>query len=138
MNFKGGEEQIEGFPLAPLIDIVFMLLIFFVATYSLQQQERELNVELPLASEQPMLKAEPEELIINITEDGKIIVEYKEWKLEELKEMLKNLTRVYSKPPAVIIRADRDVKYSRTIDVLDACATAGIHTISFVTLKKSR
>ncbi|MBM4087753.1 MAG: biopolymer transporter ExbD, partial [Planctomycetes bacterium] len=129
------EEDTDSIPLAPLIDIVFQLLIFFVVTYSLLQQERELTVDLPRVSDLPAVKAEPEEVIINITENGALIVQEKVWKLAELGEMLKTMTRVYSRPPSVIIRADRDVKYAYPVDVIAVCGAAGIHEIAFVTWK---
>lgn len=51
MKFQVREPDAAAFPLAPMIDVVFLLLIFFIATMQFSQSERELNVSVPVAEE---------------------------------------------------------------------------------------
>ena len=51
MKFQTREPESADFPLAPMIDVVFLLLIFFIATMQYAQKERELNVSVPVAEE---------------------------------------------------------------------------------------
>ena len=51
MKFQTTEPESAAFPLAPMIDVVFLLLIFFIATMQFSQSERELNVSVPVAEE---------------------------------------------------------------------------------------
>ena len=136
MNFRRSEEPDEGgIPLTSLLDIISQLILFFTVTYSFQQAEKQMQVRLPQSSQKEPVKMGPEQIIINIAEDGSVIVHNKKWTMEDLREALTTMCRVYSTPPVAIIRADADVKYRFTVDVLDACASSGIHTISFVTVR---
>jgi len=136
MNFRRDEEPDEGgIPLTSVLDIVFQLLLFFTVTYSFQQEEKLMNVKLPQSSQKDTLKTGPEQIIINIAQDGTVIMHNKKRSIEELRESLTTFCRTYSAPPVAIIRADADVKYRFTVDVLDACAASGIRTISFATVK---
>ena len=67
-------EQEEPYNLVPLTDMVFNLLIFFMAATTFAQVEKELGIELPQASALTPLSAPPKQLIINIEQDGQIIV----------------------------------------------------------------
>ena len=74
--------------LTPLIDIVFLLLIFFLVVTRFEDLERELKVELPSASEAMPLTAKPKELFINIDKEGKYILQGKVHDLESLEAVL--------------------------------------------------
>ena len=60
--------------LTPLIDVVFLLLVFFLVATRFAQEDRELEVELPTASEARPLTEEPKELFVNIDKDGNYFV----------------------------------------------------------------
>ncbi|MDZ7617582.1 MAG: biopolymer transporter ExbD, partial [Patescibacteria group bacterium] len=74
--------------LTPLIDIVFLLLIFFLVATRFSEEERELDVLLPEASEAQPLTSKPRELFINIDESGRYYVTGKVVAIGELQQLL--------------------------------------------------
>lgn len=136
MRFGEGQEEEEiGFQMAPMIDIVFQLLIFFMVATGIIKYESELTAKLPAMTETVEVK-KFEELLIEITADGKILANKKEYDtfdskdLPALKKLLVGLVALY-KEQVVIIKAHRDAKYERVIDVLNACAHAKITNVLF-------
>src|SRR2546421_11911349 len=98
-------EQDLGVPnMMPLIDVVFLLLIFFLMPSRFEQEERELKVALPeVAEAQPL--AMTQELVINITPEGKYIVAKKEHSEAQLAALLQQ-TRRNNPHRSVLIRGD--------------------------------
>ena len=138
MNFnrKVHRERL-GFQMAPMIDILFLLLIFFMSASIFYQLETELSVSVPTADASRDIKREPGEIIINITPDGTIIVNQRKLALAELTTILTRLSKLYKGQP-VIIRADKKTYHEHVIKVLNACAQCDIWNISFATLKKEK
>lgn len=120
--------------LIPLIDILLYTLIFFMATTVMQEMETELSISVPKASESSDSARTPGEIIINVDRAGKVVVNQKPLAKPELVELLKRITTLYPNQP-VIIRADRKTLHESVVEVLDACAAAGIWNISFSTTK---
>lgn len=118
--------------LAPMIDIVFLLLIFFIVTWQFTRSETELNVSVPTAEEGSELNRPKGEIIINVLPDGTIRVEGLTVNLPQLYEKLAAIARQYENQP-VRIRADGQVVYQRIVEVIDTCQKAGIWNISFAT-----
>lgn len=118
--------------LAPMIDIVFLLLIFFIVTWQFTRSETELSVSVPTARE----GAEPErqrgEIVINILGDSTIRIEGTTVDLPQLLNKLAPIAAAFENQP-VRIRGDGDVAYQRIVDVIDTCQKAGIWNISFAT-----
>ena len=75
MKFQNKEPESAAFPLAPMIDVVFLLLIFFIATMQFSQSERELNVSVPVAEEGADARQTVGEIIVNVKEDGEVVVD---------------------------------------------------------------
>ena len=115
-----------------MIDIVFLLLIFFIVTWQFTRSETELSVSVPTAQE----GAEPErqrgEIVINILADGVIRVEGITVDLPQLLEKLSAIAAQFENQP-VRIRGDGNVEYQRIVEVIDTCQKAGIWNISFAT-----
>ena len=120
--------------LAPMIDIVFLLLIFFIVTWQFTRSETELSVSVPTAQE----GAEPErqrgEIVINILSDNTIRIEGTTVDLAQLLEKLAKIAGQFENQP-VRIRGDGAVAYQRIVEVIDTCQKAGIWNISFATQK---
>jgi len=116
--------------MAPMIDCVFLLLIFHLVTGVYARLEQEMGITVPTADASQPSRRTPGEIIINLVSDGTIIVNRRELTLEELNEILMKVGQLY-KDQSVIIRGDRDAKYGRVIAILDACAKAGIWNVSF-------
>lgn len=118
--------------LAPMIDIVFLLLIFFIVTWQFSRSETELNVSVPTAEEGSELNRPKGEIIINVLSDGIIRVEGNTVDLGQLREKLAAIARQFENQP-VRIRGDGKVEYQRIVEVIDTCQKAGIWNISFAT-----
>jgi len=111
--------------LTPVIDMVFLLLIFFLVATTFQQIEREMNVVLPSAAAATPISAALRELVINVNSEGQIIVAGKRLEPDELSTMVK--TAVAGNPnQKVSVRGDRTTAYSNIVRVLDICKAGGI------------
>ena len=111
----------------PLIDIVFLLLVFFIYAMLSMAVHRGMPVDLP-ASETARVD---KKLILSVTVniDGRIYVDKQRVDLDDLTRVLK--TRAgESKQPGVLLFADRTVAYQTLFQVLDKIRLAGIHRIS--------
>ncbi len=122
-----------SFQLAPMIDVVFLLLCFFVTSQLFAQWEAEIDITLPTARTGQTPQRLPGEIILNILRDGSVVVNGRTLQDEELGDMLKRLAELFPGQP-VVIRADRQTAYEHVVNVLDRCREADIWNISFATL----
>jgi len=122
--------------LTPMIDVVFLLLIFFMVATTFLDPEREIEIELPGAESATTLDKELDEIVINVMEDGSILLSGSAVAADELVWTLKRAAR---KDPAtpVSIRGDRRVAHEVIVRVLDACGTAGLSNLAVGTLEGS-
>ena len=134
MKFRDNQPPPTGFQLAPMIDVVFLLLIFFIVTYQLSDYETELEVSVPTAEEGATTTRHYLEEIINIRSDGTIVMEKQVYTLDELQAKMERLARVNKNQP-IRIRGDADTRYQDVVNVIDRCRKAGIWNVSFATQK---
>ena len=127
-------------PIAPLIDAVFLLLIYFMVTSSLEKQEADISFELPGTVEQEEPLELPDEQIIEIREDGQIVVNEYNYDAPGAKRLIQlqaMLTRLQEASVAnktttqVTIAPDQKTKHSIIIRVMDAVSAAGITGVNF-------
>ncbi len=122
--------------LTPMIDVVFNLIIFFMVGTRFSDMERQFDIHLPQVSEAQPLTSPPDEIIINVFSDGRIIVGEKTLGLDELEVELKQAHDRYA-DQAVLVRGDGRGVYQHVMDVLSVCHTAGITNFSLATQVKS-
>ena len=122
-------EQI-GFQVVPMIDILFLLLCFFVASQIYTRWEAELDITLPTATTAKIEQRLPGEIILNVMKDGATTVNGRRLNDSELADLLAHLVQLFPGQP-VVIRADRQTAYAHVIRVLDLCRKADIWNISF-------
>jgi biopolymer transport protein ExbD len=131
----GSEDGDIGFQIAPMVDVVFVLMLFFMACAGSQIVERALNINLPSGTASSEQKITP--MIIEISSDGVVSMnntvygQPADTDLLNLREFLKNATETFGNNDPVIIRPSPDVKHSRIIDVLNAAAAAHVQNLSF-------
>ena len=120
---EGADEPILN--LTSLIDVVFLLLVFFMVATTFLDPEKEIEIELPeaVAGESP--DSERDELVINVFSDGRIVLSGAELDADDLLLALKSAARVDPDRP-VTIRGDRLVRHERIVKVMDACGQAGL------------
>ncbi|MEX1113756.1 MAG: biopolymer transporter ExbD [Akkermansiaceae bacterium] len=132
MKFTTRQPPPIALQLAPMIDIVLLLLCFFITSWQYSQSETELNVSVPTAQEGADPDRQRGEIIINILPDSTIRVEGITVDLEQLRGKLTAIAKQYQNQP-VRIRGDGDVPYQRIVEVIDTCQKSGIWNISFAT-----
>ncbi|MEK7794383.1 MAG: biopolymer transporter ExbD, partial [Candidatus Hydrogenedentota bacterium] len=107
MNFRLRlQDDVDTIPMAPLIDIVFLTLVFFMATTTYSSLESELDITLPTASGAELSDRQQGEIYINVRADGSIILNEREVNLDELQSVLDRVAE-YFPGGSVIIRGDR-------------------------------
>lgn len=134
MNFLSRmQEEEPAIPMAPMIDIIFLLLIFFITTSVFARLENELSVTVPTAESATTPKRDLGELIVNVKSNGDIIVNQREISTEQLEILLTRIAKQYP-DQSVIIRGDRQASLEHAIEVLDVCAQSGVWNVSFAAL----
>ncbi|MEP6698508.1 MAG: biopolymer transporter ExbD [Verrucomicrobiota bacterium] len=126
--------QHPGIQLAPLVDVLLLLLIFFLMTWNAARNENELDVKVPKASAAKEKAAPIGDVVVNVKTDGNVVVNRRTLNSAELTEMLKNLVQLYP-DQAVVIRGDETGAYKNVVGVLNICSEAGITNIAFATAK---
>lgn len=111
--------------LTAMIDVVLLLLIYFMVASRLSEDERTLDIPLPSAANAMPMTAEPSELIVNIDETGKLFVDDKVVMPAELDAIITRAVVDNPLRPAVIIRADRRVPTQAPVSVMDVCIKCG-------------
>ena len=121
-------EQETPINLMPLIDMVFLLLIFFLVATSFAQEERDQRVKLPITSSPKPLSAPPRQVIINILADGTTKVGARLYTSDKLGKLL---ARVSKNEPdrMVLIRADERSVHKYFAGIARLCRQAGINEI---------
>lgn len=138
MNFTDIKQFVVERPviqMTPLIDMVFLTLIFFMSAFVFYELENELDISVPPAEESHEIQRSPGEIIINIRKDGAVVVNQREMGYDELKKLLARVAGMYKGQP-VIIRGDQETQHKYVIKVLDICAASNIWNISFATMKE--
>ena len=118
--------------MASLMDLVFLLLCFFVTSSVFSQWETEVAITLPTAKSATIPGRMPGEIILNLNADGKVSVNGHALSLEEV---TKRLTRIAENFPGqpVVIRADKTCSYETLMSLIDACRTANVWNFSLAT-----
>jgi len=126
--------QHPGIQLAPLVDVLLLLLIFFLLTWNAARNENELDVKVPKASAAKEKSAPVGDVDVNVKADGNVVVNRRTLTPAELTDLLKSLVQLNTEQ-AVIIRGDEAGAYKNIIGVLNICTEAGITNVAFATAK---
>ena len=134
---KHPEEYMSG-NLTAMIDVVFQLIIFFVATVSLQDTVSDQRIRLAMApSGKPVTTKDPREVNIDVGSDGVLRIARFPYSEREIANILKKLVMDNGNNQIpVIIRGDEKARHDSVKKVMDACAYAGIWKIKFSALKE--
>lgn len=126
--------QHPGIQLAPLVDVLMLLLIFFLLTWNAARNENELDVKVPKASAAKEKAAPPGDVVVNVRTDGTVVVNRRTMNETELSDLLQNLIKLYP-DQAVVIRGDEGGAYKNVVNVLNICSQAGVTNVAFATAK---
>ncbi len=134
---QGSEDGDAGFQIAPMVDVVFVLMLFFMASAGMQVVEKELSINLPSGRASSREGPPPTPIIIDITADGEVQMNSAVYgapgdkKLEPLRDKLKEMIDSFGDKDPVIIRPTPDTRHERVMDVLDAAGAAGVKNLTF-------
>ena len=135
MNFRRQAQPVVfGFMIAPMIDILLVVLVFFIVTWNFALTENELDVRVPSAAKANEPQPYVGQVVINVKADGTIVVNRQSKTADELLDQLKKLAGLYP-DQAVIVRGDESVDYKHIVEVLDICRQADIWNVAFATGK---
>ncbi len=116
----------SGLEMTPMIDIVFLLMIFFLVASKLDEADRAIDVVLPDASAAKPLTARPREFVINIDRSGNFFAGARPVRLEELEQLLFQAAADNPQQQTVIVRGDEEVPHKFVVAAMNACVQAGI------------
>jgi biopolymer transport protein ExbD len=132
LSDKPKKRREANIDIAPLLDMVFILLIFFVVTSTFT---RETGVEVSKPQAQSASMLEKENILIAITRDGTIHIDERQVDLAGLSDVLKRILAKNPEREAVLI-ADKDAMTGKLVSVIDACTVAGVKKVSIAALNK--
>jgi biopolymer transport protein ExbD len=135
MNLRSRATPVHpGIQLAPLVDVLLLLLIFFLLTWNAARNENELDVKVPKASAAKERPAPIGDVVVNVKVDGNVVVNRRTLNTDELTELLKGLVQL-NPDQAVVIRGDETGAYRNIVNVLNICTQAGVTNVAFATAK---
>jgi biopolymer transport protein ExbD len=121
IQIKKGK-ALDALNLTPLIDVVFLLLIFFLVATRFAQDDRELPVQLPSASSAMPMTMEPTELVINIDANGQYMVLGERMQIDRVETVLRKAVADNPINQLVIVRGDKNVAFQAVVAVMDLCS----------------
>ncbi len=140
MRIRDNSPPPASFQLAPMIDIVFLLLIFFLVTYQITEQEKDLKVTVPTTSEGSQKARVANKIVINLSVDGEITISGEVYTKDQLRQKLERIVKAAelaneggADQQPVRIRADRDGRNQQLLELVDEIQKAGIWNIDFAT-----
>lgn len=117
-----------------MVDILLVLLVFFIVTWNFAISENELDIKIPSASKAKEPQSYVGQVVVNVKANGVITMNRKQMGAQDLRDKLKELSKIYP-DQAVILRGDQNVPYKNIVDVLDICRTANIWNVAFATAR---
>ena len=127
------DTALTGLSITPMIDIVFLLLIFFLVATRFAEEDRELDVDLPTASEAQPAIAKPLEIVINIDRDGNYFLDNQQMGLNDIEQHVRRAVTNNPLSQSAIIRADERCRWDHVVAVMNACRRAGVRDINPIT-----
>ncbi len=119
--------------LTPLIDVVFLLLIFFLVSSRFADEERELDLNLPSVTEALPATLQPQELIVNIDKEGRYFIDGGFRQPEQVEQILRRAQANNPLTQTVIIRADKKAEWEPVAIAMSLCKKAGINEYTATT-----
>ena len=129
---RGKTSRAATVPMTSLMDVIFLLLCFFVTSSVFSQWETEIQISLPTAKSATVPGRLPGQVILNVSEEGKVSVNGINLTLDEVTTRLGRIAKIYPGQP-VIIRADKATAYDSLMQVIDACRSADVWNFSLAT-----
>jgi biopolymer transport protein ExbD len=121
--------------MTPLIDVVFLLLIFFLVASQFAQENVQLPLKLPSAASALPMTIDPQVMVVNVNNEGRFFVEGEYLQDESLKSKIQQAVQDNPINQTIVIRGDRNVPYQSIVTVLDICHAAKVPSYKLTTLE---
>lgn len=122
--------------LTPMIDIVFLLIIFFMVGTQFSEMERQFTIQLPTVDSNLSLTSLPDPVVVNVDGDGKVTVNAEVLTRQELLDRLKVAQQNYA-DQVVLIRGQGNGPYQHVMDMIEMCIRAHIKNVSLANRVKA-
>jgi len=119
--------------LTPLIDVVFLLLIFFLVTSEFEEEERRLDIVLPTATSAVPMTSKPREVVVDVDSQGVVYLRGEPTPLDELEQLLRKAVAANPTNQTVVIRADQSTSFQPVVSVMDVCNRTGVSDYTVTT-----
>jgi biopolymer transport protein ExbD len=129
MPLKTQQDEQPTLNLTPMIDVVFLLIIFFMAATKFTSDERALDVKVPQVGNTSLAVAPTERRVINVSRDGAILLNSVPVTLDELTAQLRDAVALQPRV-GVNVRGDGEGNFQSVATVLDACRQAGVQDMA--------
>jgi biopolymer transport protein ExbD len=122
----------RDFQMTSMLDVIFLLLCFFIASSIYSQWELQVDIQLPTAQTGKQPNRLPGQIIINLDREGVVTVNERVLSSDELLDRMRLLSANFPGHP-VVLRSDAQTPYEKVVHVIDLCRQADIDNISFAT-----
>jgi len=133
-NRRSYSDQIN-IPMAPMIDVVFLLLIFFITTYQEEIVETHMSVNLPLQNAQAATQVQPQLLHIHVMPGYYLLMGKQSITLDNLIDTLATFAK-YDSDQTIVIKVSKHAKHKELITLLDHCKHLGLKKFNVLTLSE--
>jgi biopolymer transport protein ExbD len=133
MPLKTQTDELPALNLTPMIDVVFLLIIFFMAASKFAEVEADIELQLPEVAAAAPLTSAPKQRTVSIERDGQVQLDGEIVSLDELTSRLSSAQREYSQL-SVVIRGDAKCDFQHVAAALSACKDANISELG-ITVK---
>ena len=111
----------HGMNIMPLVDVVFLLLVFFLVASQFIDDERSLDIQLPKATEVMPLLSEPHEIVLNVSARGEYFLAGRAYLLPEVEKILQATWNRNPTGTSVIVRGDKRAPFGAVVAVVNVC-----------------
>jgi len=132
VNFRRSSLRPEPliFNVTSLVDILMVLAIFLIGSWSVAKIESDVGIRLPTSQTASQRTASASPLVINVRANGEVTINQRLLDDPALMTMMEKLAKL-NPDQVAIVRADRKVEYERILQILDLCGKAGVKDIGF-------
>ncbi len=124
-------------PLAGIVDILFLLLIFFMSTYSMREQELMVDIGLPASESAVPGTTQAQKVIVSFDDDGRVFLGQREVAIANLSTELAKLAELNADQP-VILRGDKAASYGLQMQIIDAANAAGLTDVRLSAVREDK
>ena len=126
-----------GINLTSMLDVVMLLIIFFMIGTKFSEEEKQTDIQIPTAADVSTMMGTPDEIVINVTFDGQFLIKGAPQTSESMIALLRSAQAGFPNQ-AVVIRGDGRCPYQLIMDVFSSCKEAGIRNISVAHLPRKQ